>query len=440
MRILLIQSFTPAGEPAIYPLGLAYLAAVLPQHQVRIFDVNIIPDPFKALDEELSAFQPEIIGISLRNIKVVRPGIHFSCFQPHRELISFVKQRANNIPLIAGGTAFSLYAPRIMELLPEIDYGIFREGEVSFAELLARGMAAEDIQGVYYRKDGQVLSTAPGEWPDFASLPPPKRNLIGLANYLSEPTAIGVQTKRGCMMQCIHCSDPFLTGQILRLRPPEKVVDEIENLAMSYGVKEIMFVDQIFNIPLEHAQSICQGLIEKRIPIRWQAWFNPKYLSVEFLKLAQEAGCSRIIFSPDSVSNQVLERLKKGFTEEDLNRSYKLLARYNIPVGYDFMINGPGETLGSICKLFLFLFKAKIHLKGHLKLHGVFLVPMRIYPHSELQKRAIAEGIISAKDDLLEPVFYNPQPLRYISNFILAIISLLWRLKRFLKIGLRLKN
>ena len=99
----------------------------MPDHDLKIFDVNIVEDPFEALDKELASFTPEITGISLRKIKVARPGGYHSCFEPHRKLIVFAKQRAGNAPIVVGGTAFSLYAPRIMQLIPE-DYGILREG------------------------------------------------------------------------------------------------------------------------------------------------------------------------------------------------------------------------------------------------------------------------------------------------------------------------
>lgn len=435
MRVLLIQSFTPEGEAPIFPLGLAYLAAALPSHDLSMFDVNIADEPYRDIKERLVSFQPDVVGVSLRNIKVfikkiARTGGHQSCLRPHQELISFIKKKAPHAPLIVGGTAFSLYASHIMKLIPEIDFGIFKEGEKSLPRLLEQGMKPENIPGLCYRKDNEVVFTGPAEWLDFASIAKPRRDLVGLASYLDEPTAIGVQTKRGCVLQCIHCSDQFLIGEALRLRPPEKIVEEIEDLVRNHGVKEFMFADQIFNVPLDHAMEICSGLIKNKVPVKWQAWLNPKYLSSEFVELARKSGCSKMIFSPDSASDKVLKRLKKGYTEKDLSNSYKLLKGNKIDVGYDFMINGPGESLGSIFKLFLFLFKAKLYLKGSLKLHRLFVVPMRIYPHSNLQKIAIAEGIILDADDLLEPVFYNPKPLRYISSFILIVLSLLGRLKR----------
>ncbi len=434
MKVLLIQSFTPEGEAPIFPLGLAYLAAALPSHDVNIFDVNIEEDPYKNLEEKLTSFQPDAIGVSLRNIKifiktVARTGGHQSCFQLHQELIGFLKRKTKNIPLIAGGTAFSLYASHIMGLMPEIDYGILREGEESLPKLLEPGMAPENIPGICYRKDNELIFTGPRDWLEFSSIAKPRRDLTRIEKYLSEPTAIGVQTKRGCVLQCIHCSDQFLIGQKLRLRPPEKVVEEIDDLVRNHGIKEIMFADQIFNFPLDHAMEICKGLVKKKVPIKWQAWLNPKYLSKEFVDIAREAGCAKMIFSPDSASDKVLKQLKKGYTEQDLANSYKLLQGSNVEVGYDFMLNGPGETLGSICKLFLFLFKAKLCLGSGLRFHGLFLVPMRIYPHSELEKEAKEKGLISADDDLLEPVFYNPKPLSYLCGFILLILSLLRRLK-----------
>ena len=69
MRVLLIQAFTALDMDLVYPIGLAYLAAHLDGHEVDIFDLNLYRDePFEGLERKLNAFQPEVVGISLRNM------------------------------------------------------------------------------------------------------------------------------------------------------------------------------------------------------------------------------------------------------------------------------------------------------------------------------------------------------------------------------------
>ena len=76
MRVLLVQAFTALDMELVYPIGLAYLAAHLDGHEVDIFDLNVHrEDPFDRLEEKLRAFKPEVVGISLRNMKVGMPAL-----------------------------------------------------------------------------------------------------------------------------------------------------------------------------------------------------------------------------------------------------------------------------------------------------------------------------------------------------------------------------
>ncbi len=126
MRVLLVQAFTALDMELVYPIGLAYLAAHLDGHAVDIFDLNLNRDaPYKALGARIDAFKPEVVGISLRNMKVGMPHKHTDDFQPQQETIEFIKERCPGITVIAGGTAFSLYAEAMMKRVPGIDPSLY---------------------------------------------------------------------------------------------------------------------------------------------------------------------------------------------------------------------------------------------------------------------------------------------------------------------------
>jgi hypothetical protein len=63
----------PAG--VCFPIGLAYIASVLDDHDVRVFDANVVEDPPGTLSKLLESDMPDVVGISLRNIDLlIRPG------------------------------------------------------------------------------------------------------------------------------------------------------------------------------------------------------------------------------------------------------------------------------------------------------------------------------------------------------------------------------
>lgn len=431
MRVLLVQSFAVLDDPPLYPLGLAYLIAHLAGHEIRFIDLNV---GRQALDEAcrlVASFRPEAIGISLRNINVTQhPKSHSSCLDPHLAAIRRLRAVAPDVPIICGGNAFSLYAEWFMRHVPEITYGITGEGEISFPQLLGNLAAPQNVRGVHYRDAGGTPRyTGTGPVPDFARMPMPDRTVIPARNYRGDPTSVGVLTKRGCAMQCIHCSDLYLLGRAIRRREPGLVVDEIEQLARDHGVRDIIFNDQVFNYPLEHAEAICRELIRRGVKVHWSAWCSPKYVSAEFFELAEAAGCTHLSFSTDSVSDRVLRGLQKDFSRNDILTCHRLLRRTRFTVTYNFMVNGPGETVGSILQVVAFAIQAKLTMGRRLQLHKRFLDVMRIYPHTELRSLAVQRHLIGEKDDLIEPVYYNPTPLGYVAKLVTGLIRLVWYLK-----------
>ncbi|MBM4369228.1 MAG: cobalamin-dependent protein, partial [Deltaproteobacteria bacterium] len=134
MRVLLVQAFTALDMELVYPLGLAYLAAHLEdRHAVDIFDVNLHrADPYAALEAKVRAFQPGVVGISLRNMKVGMPHLHTDDFEPQQKAIQLIKRIAPGVKIVAGGTAFSLYSETMMRRLPEVDIGVWGEAELRF--------------------------------------------------------------------------------------------------------------------------------------------------------------------------------------------------------------------------------------------------------------------------------------------------------------------
>ena len=70
MKVLLISANTEQINMPVLPLGLAYVAAAADSqgHKVKMINLMMQTDTQKALHEAIDEFNPEIIGISVRNI------------------------------------------------------------------------------------------------------------------------------------------------------------------------------------------------------------------------------------------------------------------------------------------------------------------------------------------------------------------------------------
>jgi putative variant cofactor biosynthesis B12-binding/radical SAM domain protein 1 len=424
MNILLMQAYLGGTEPPVFPLGLSCLASSIKGHNVKGFDPNIFESPRQELINMLKIFQPDVVGISLRDIDSTNTRKVVFYYRYFRETMDLLKVNSpSHSKIVVGGSGFSMFAREIMQDEPRIDFGVYLEGERTFPELIENLKDPHNIKGVFYRKNGRVLFTGPRNQADLNRLPAPDRTVIDIEPYIGVPEAIGVETKRGCALSCVYCVYGFLNGKMYRLKAPEKVLDEIESLTRDLGVRSFMFVDSVFNIPLSHAEAICGEMIQRRVNVSWSAWFSEKYITEEFVELVKRAGCKKIMLSPDGFSNEVLLGLGKIMRKKDILTTYDMLKKIDgIEICYNFFKNPPAQSLHTFLRLLFFYVKAKLELKN--RVHFEFN-SIRIEPHTQLCEIALNEGVIDKEDDLLYPKFYSKRDTRYIER----IFDLVLRIK-----------
>ena len=131
MRILLTQvptSHLGAGE-RVYPLGLSRLAGIISgSAETMGLDMNLSPDPWPDLMDTVQQVNPHMVALSFRNLDPLA-GHHASYLSSLKTAARVVRHLAPRARIFAGGPAFSLFARRLMQEIPEIDGGIIGEGE-----------------------------------------------------------------------------------------------------------------------------------------------------------------------------------------------------------------------------------------------------------------------------------------------------------------------
>lgn len=402
MKVLLVQTYRGRYEAdgVVFPIGLCYIASALKEHVVQVIDLNTRNEPFADLRAKIRCFNPDIIGISLRNIDTTQKRDPFYYFKNVEPLIHFIKEISPFVKLMIGGSGFSMFANEIMERIPQIDFGVYLEGEESTPELINNLNRPETVRGIFLRKDNKVEFTGHRPFPNMKRLPAPDRHFVNVKSY-DHPiyTNIGIQTKRGCPLKCAYCSYPSLNGRQVRVRSASQVADEIESLKTKYGLRRFMFVDSVFNVPSRHAEDICREIIRRRLDLEWSAFFNIRGFSEELLYLAIAAGCKNFSFSPDAVTNKSLKALDKDITEQDISRVIKMLLRTKgVRIEFHVFCTPPGQTLLGILKTLLFFFKVNAIFLGRAVVH---LGWIRIEPETGIYEIAKSEGIISEETELL---------------------------------------
>ncbi|HHT9129714.1 MAG TPA: B12-binding domain-containing radical SAM protein, partial [Candidatus Brocadiaceae bacterium] len=169
------------------------------------------------------------------------------------------------------------------------------------------------------------------------------------------------------------------------------------------GMRDIEFVDNVFNSPYDHALAVCEGLARNKPNVRLQSLeLNPFFIDDNLITAMERAGFIGIGITVESASDVVLNGLQKGFTVEQVYAAARVIQRHNLPCLWIFMLGGPGETEKTVQETLLF---AEQYIRP--KDVAFFNIGIRIYPGTELEHIARKEGVLAlSPEEMLEPVFY----------------------------------
>jgi len=411
LKVLFVYSNHIGDVLPAPPIGLSYIASATEDagHEVRFVDLFLVRCGYGRLGRELRAFAPDVVAFSVRNIDNV---VHQRLVQHLERLkgqVAFIRQQSKAV-IVLGGSAISILGSRILDHV-DADIAVSGEGEEVFPALLAEMAAGHTeyvLPGVHVR-GGAIPSLSPlpavERCSDFG--PSGMERWVDWRSYERWGATWPIQCKRGCPNQCTYCSYPAIEGSALRMRSIEDVVTEISRVADKVGPRCFEFIDSVFNLPGEYAAELCERIIQARLDIHLTAMgVNPRGLSAELLSLMKRAGFNSLMVTPESANNEVLARMRKGFTQEEVIRAARLVRESGLPSLWFFMLGAPGETQETAEETIVF---AEEHLNFRHCL-PVFTTGIRILPGTVLAAEAVAEGYLEREQDLTEPIFYfSPQ-------------------------------
>jgi radical SAM superfamily enzyme YgiQ (UPF0313 family) len=389
MKISLLNSQVLDGNNVVPPLGLLYVAAVLERagHELQVIDSD--PDYDNTIVNKVSEFDPELIGFAF-----LTPG-----YQKALGLSRKLKEALPDKRYCSGGFHTTV---KPVETLNELDlnFVVVGEGEdtiVEACERLSSGQGLEGVKGVMYRSNGEVVDNGRRELiKDLDSLPFPARHLIDMSPYLKPPGIIRghadghqttIVTSRGCAYRCIYCGSHNMFGRRSRLRSARNVVDEMEHLKKTFGMKGIYFCDDSFTLSPKRVSEFCSELIDRKLGIKWACHSRVDQTGREFLKRMKDAGLVQLDFGVESGSPKILKILGKGGAgdrTDQIKKSFKLCKEFYIRTLATFIVGNPEETNADIKQSFDLAKEIKADYTAF-----YFLTP---YPGSDIYKTAIEKG------------------------------------------------
>lgn len=340
-KILLVNPDIPmkryVTQVEQFPNGaLLQLGTILENEGHTVKVVHMMADSINLENLKLIVqnYQPEIVGLT---------AITFQS-RTLRETSKAIKRANRKVKVVAGGSHISALISighRMSEDYPNIDYFVGGEGECI-------------IDGIIeHRLTSNILVTK-----SMSKLVPPPINmgLIDISRFAGAyppgpRPGMFVMGSRGCPFKCIFCSRSVF-GNTVRYRDPYAVVGEAERLARDWGIKEIFFQDDTFNLNRKWVEDILSLIIIRKLN-KWLCFRTPcrvteGLIDLDLLKLMKEAGFWIIFYGVESGNQSMLDKMHKGTSVGEIKRAFRLTREAGIKTEASFIVGLPGETADTI--------------------------------------------------------------------------------------------
>jgi anaerobic magnesium-protoporphyrin IX monomethyl ester cyclase len=368
------------------PLAFASMAAALREQlhdlRVEILDAPALQMGWRTLESELRRRRPAFVGLGEEAVSCVE-GLRLAA-----------RARECGARVIAGGCFFGHVAPEALRT-GLIDVVVQGEGEATVVELVQAlrdpAQPLERVAGLSFLRDGQVVTSPPRELlADLDRLPFPAYDLLPMERYgarsRNHPCLAALELGRGCVGSCDFCilwrqMGRFADGRAvphLRVKSPERLVEEVRCLVRRYGRRYLGWVDPCFNAHPQVPGQLAELMLRHGLEVGQSAWVRSDCLVRDAgsgsLAACARAGLNEIYLGIERPDAESLQTLHKTSSLADARAALQLLrSRFPQIVTIGSFIYGlPGDTPATI---------RLIHrLSIELQLDQAFFIPMTPLP------------------------------------------------------------
>lgn len=326
------------------PLGLLYIAGYLREKDINydVIDFAVTNLNKEQFTSYLIDTAPKIIGISTYN----------ETWQSQKTISKFLRKVFPQIKIVAGG-AFATFCYKDMFEEGIVDYVIRGEGENAFYQLYNliinnKNTTIESISGLVYKNLQNELIVNPVERiKKIDDLPFPDRSQLDLTKYTLGYT---VSTARGCPGKCIFCSSKAFWGNKIYFRSVDSIFKEVIEIYEKYQQNIIYFADDAFTLNKKRAIDFCEKI--QKTGIRFLFGFESRadVIDEDFIKILYNAGFKKIQIGLESADNEILKRIKKNVTIEQIENAIQLASKYNMHISVSYIIGHAFDNDNTIRK------------------------------------------------------------------------------------------
>lgn len=350
MRVLLIHA--KINFDNMEPLGALSLATSLRRegHEARVLDLFPGDDDFAL--QRILAFRPDCIGYSIETPAYAR----ISRF--HRQL----RHALPKAIYCAGGAHATARPKQVLESL-HLDFIMRGEADQTFPLLLNEGplvnWSTTPVPGVAWLEDGVFHSRGPTpRVENLDSLPIIDRSLVydypfyllppGNIRGLVRPGTATLIASRGCSNSCAFCASHTVGGVRHRRRSIPHLLTEIRHLESRFNVSAVYFADDSFTAKRDWVLDFCRAIARHHPRLRWACQSRADRIDQEVAAAMRGAGCVQVDMGVESADPQLLLRLRKGESVEQITTAARIIRANKMRLLCSFVVGSPGESWESI--------------------------------------------------------------------------------------------
>lgn len=337
----------PLRSGEIPNLAAAYLTNYLRRHGRRADYINLFQDEKDRLREQLAQ------GVRCVAITTTFYVLNY----PVHEMVELIREHAPETRIVVGGPLIANHARNyrgadldaaLADLGADL-YVVEGQGEASLERIvgcLVEGGDLTRVPNLIVREDGGFLRT-----PRLPEANPMDDNVIDWRSLRDAPLGPTLQTRtaRSCAFSCSFCNYPTRAGK-LSLAGVEAVERELDSMRERGEVRNVVFIDDTFNVPLPRFKELCRLMIRKGYGFDWFSYFRCSNSDAEAVELMAESGCKGVFLGIESGSPQILENMNKAATIEKYERGIEMLREHGILTFGSFIIGFPGETAQTVAE------------------------------------------------------------------------------------------
>jgi radical SAM superfamily enzyme YgiQ (UPF0313 family) len=282
--------------------------------------------------------------------------------------------RGKGIPVVMGGLHVTSLPEEAREHCTSVVVG---EGEPGWPEVL------DDFERGRLKP---IYAQAPRGQFDLRDAPVPRFDLLDPEKY----NRITVQTSRGCPHKCEFCASSILLTPRYKLKPVEKVIEEIHAIKSIWPRPFIEFADDNSFVNREHYKALLRALAKEDL-----RWFTEADLGVaqddELLLLMRDSGCQQVLIGLETPRRTSLQGIEtnsnwKARHLDHYKEAITKIQSHGVTVNGCFILGLDGDTPEVFDEILTF-----VRDSGLYEVQVTFLTA---FPGTPLYRRLKAEGRI----------------------------------------------